>query len=173
MEAVKLTDYEYAWYIQRKGDIMLKAKDIMTKDVITAEPATTIEELARIFMKYKISGAPVVDNKGNLKGIVTENDLISKNSRLHIPTILRLFDAYIPLGTSKMENEIRRMAASTVEDICTKDVITVDEEASVEYVATLMTEKKIHLLPVLKEGKLAGIIGKKDLIKGFVNEHSE
>lgn len=152
---------------------MLKAKDIMTKDVITAEPATTIEELARILMKYKISGVPVVDNKGNLKGIVTENDLISKNSRLHIPTILRLFDAYIPLGTSRMENEIRRMAASTVEDICTKDVICVDEEASVEYVATLMTEKKIHLLPVLKEGKLAGIIGKKDLIKGFVNEYSE
>jgi len=152
---------------------MLKAKDIMTKDVITAEPATTIEELARVFMKHKISGAPVLDNKGNLIGIVTENDLISKNSRLHIPTILRLFDAYIPLGTSKMENEIRRMAASTVEDMCTKDVITVDEEASVEYVATLMTEKKIHLVPVLKEGKLSGIIGKKDLIKGFVNEHSE
>ena len=111
---------------------MLKAKDIMTKDVITAEPATTIEELSRILMKYKISGVPVVDNKGNLEGIVTENDLISKNSRLHIPTILRLFDAYIPLGSSKMENEIKRMAASTVEDICTKDVITVDEEASVE-----------------------------------------
>jgi CBS-domain-containing membrane protein len=168
-----LTDYEQAWYIQSKGDIMLKAKDIMTKDVITAEPATTIEELARVLMKHKISGAPVLDNKGNLIGIVTENDLISKNSRLHIPTILRLFDAYIPLGTSKMENEIRRMAASTVEDMCTKDVITVDEEASVEYVATLMTEKKIHLVPVLKEGKLSGIIGKKDLIKGFVSEHSE
>jgi CBS domain-containing protein len=151
---------------------MLKAKDIMTKDVITAEPATTIEELARLLMQYKISGVPVVDNKGNLKGIVTENDLISKNSRLHIPTILRLFDAYIPLGTSRMENDIRRMAASTVEDICTKDVITVDEEASVEYVATLMTEKKIHLLPVLKEGELAGIIGKKDLIKGFAGEAS-
>ena len=149
---------------------MLKAKDIMTKEVITVKPETTIEELARLLMKRQISGAPVVDDKGKIVGIVTENDLISKNSRLHIPTILRLFDAYIPLGTSKMESDIRKMAASTVEDICTKEIITVDEEASVEYIATIMTEKRIHILPVVREGKLVGIIGKKDLIKGIAVE---
>ena len=149
---------------------MLKAKDIMTKEVISVKPETTIEELARLLMKQQISGAPVVDDKGKIVGIVTENDLISKNSRLHIPTILRLFDAYIPLGTSKMESDIRKMAASTVEDICTKEIITVDEEASVEYIATIMTEKRIHILPVVREGKLVGIIGKKDLIKGIAAE---
>jgi CBS domain-containing protein len=149
---------------------MLKAKDIMTKEVISVKPETTIEELARLLMKQQISGAPVVDHKGKIVGIVTENDLISKNSRLHIPTILRLFDAYIPLGTSKMESDIRKMAASTVEDICTKEIITVDEEASVEYIATIMTEKRIHILPVVREGKLVGIIGKKDLIKGISGE---
>jgi CBS domain-containing protein len=149
---------------------MLKAKDIMTKEVITVKPETTIEELARLLMKRQISGAPVVDDNGKIVGIVTENDLISKNSRLHIPTILRLFDAYIPLGTSKMESDIRKMAASTVGDICTKEIITVDEEASVEYIATIMTEKRIHILPVVREGKLVGIIGKKDLIKGIAAE---
>ena len=149
---------------------MLKAKDIMTKEVITVKPETTIEELARLLMKQQISGAPVVDDNGKIVGIVTENDLISKNSRLHIPTILRLFDAYIPLGTSKMESDVRKMAASTVEDICTKEIITVDEEASVEYIATIMTEKRIHILPVVREGKLVGIVGKKDLIKGISGE---
>jgi CBS domain-containing protein len=149
---------------------MLKAKDIMTKEVITVKPETTIEELARLLMKQQISGAPVVDVNGKIVGIVTENDLIGKNSRLHIPTILRLFDAYIPLGTSKMESDIKRMAASTVEDICTKEIITVDEEASVEYIATIMTEKRIHILPVVRDGKLVGIIGKKDLIKGIAGE---
>ena len=149
---------------------MLKAKDVMTKEVISVKPETTIEELARLLMKQQISGAPVVDDKGKIVGVVTENDLISKNSRLHIPTILRLFDAYIPLGTSKMESDIRKMAASTVEDICTKEIITVDEEASVEYIATIMTEKRIHILPVVREGKLVGIIGKKDMIKGIAAE---
>jgi CBS domain-containing protein len=152
---------------------MLKAKDIMTKDVITVKTDTTLEEFARILMKHHISGAPVVDGKGNLRGIATENDLISKNSRLHIPTILRLFDAYIPLGASKLEDEIKRVAALTVGEISSKDVVTVDEETSVEYIATLMTEKKIHLLPVLKEGKILGIIGKKDLIKGVAGEAPE
>jgi len=151
---------------------MLKAKDIMTQNVITVKPDTTIEELARTLMRDQISGTPVVDDKGKLVGIVTENDLISKNSRLHIPTILRLFDAYIPLGTSKLETDIKRMTANTVKDICSKEVITIDSETSLEYIATLITERKIHLLPVLKEGKLVGIIGKKDLIKGFSGETS-
>jgi CBS-domain-containing membrane protein len=151
---------------------MLKAKDIMTKDVITVRPDATIDDLARLLVKHDISGVPVVDDKGKLRGIVTENDLITKNSRLHLPTILRLFDAYIPLGTSKMEDEIRRMAASRVDEICTKEVITVDCEASAEYIATIMTEKKIHLLPVLEEGKLAGIIGKKDVIRGMAGDSS-
>jgi len=149
---------------------MFKAKDIMTQNVITVKTETTIEELARILRSHGISGAPVVDEKGKLNGIVTENDLISKNSRLHIPTILRLFDAYIPLGTSRLEDDIRRMTALTVDEICSKNVITVDEETSVEYIATLMTEKKIHLVPVLKGGEIVGIIGKKDLIKGVIGE---
>jgi CBS-domain-containing membrane protein len=156
--------------IIEKGRWMLKAKDIMTRDVITVKPTTIIEELARVLVKYQISGAPVVDDNGNLEGIVTENDLIGQNSRLHIPTVLRLFDAFIPLGTSRLENEIKKMAATTVREICTKDVITVDEEASIEDVASIMTGEKIHLLPVLHEGRLTGIIGKKDLIRGIAME---
>jgi len=160
-------------HIINKGVNMLKAKDIMTKDVITVKPDTTIEALARLFIKHQISGAPVVDDKGNLNSIVTENDLIAKDSRLHIPTILRLFDAYIPLGTSKLEDEMRRMAAYKVDEICTREVVTVDDEASIEYVATMMTEKKIHLLPVLRGGELVGIIGKKDLIRSIAGEGSQ
>jgi CBS-domain-containing membrane protein len=152
---------------------MLKAKDIMTRDVITVKKTTTLGELAGIITQHNISGTPVVDDKGNLQGIVTENDLISQNRRLHIPTILRLFDAFIPLGTSKLENEIKRISASTVEDIFTKEVVTVDEETPVDTVATIMAEKNMHLLPVVTKGEIVGIIGKKDIIKGISNEASE
>src|SRR6266498_1044275 len=125
-----------------KGAGMLTAKDIMTKDVVTVSPDTKVEELGRLFIEKGISGAPVVDSGGSLVGVVTENDLISKNSRLHIPTILRLFDAFIPLGTSKLEGEIKKMAGSTVEDICIKKVLTVDGETPVDEIATMMNEKK-------------------------------
>jgi CBS domain-containing protein len=111
-----------------------------------------------------------MDAGGRLFGIVTENDLISKNSRLHIPTILRLFDAFIPLGASKLEVEIKKMTASSVAEICNRKVVTVLEETPVDEIATIMNEKKIHLLPVVKEGKVVGIIGKKDLIRGIAGE---
>ncbi len=149
---------------------MLKAKDIMTKDVTAVSPGTTVEELGRLFIRKEISGAPVVDADGSLFGIVTENDLISKNTRLHIPTILRLFDAFIPVGASKMEVEIKKMTASTVGEICTKKVVSVAEETLIDEIATIMNEKRIHLLPVLREGKVVGIIGKKDLIRGIAGE---
>ena len=149
---------------------MLEAKDIMTKEVITVKEATTIQELAQILVQNRISGVPVVDDEGRLTGVVTENDLINKNKKLHIPTILRLFDAYIPLGTSKLETDIMRMAAITVGDIRTKDVVSVKEETRVEDIATIMSEKNIHLLPVLRDGILVGIVGKRDLINAVARE---
>ncbi|MCL4537691.1 MAG: CBS domain-containing protein [Nitrospirae bacterium] len=148
---------------------MQKAKDIMIRDVITVKPATTIEDLARIFIEKNISGAPVVDDNGDLIGIVTENDLISQNKRLHIPTVVRLFDAFIMLESpGRIEKEIKKMAAVTVDDICTKDVITATEDMLVEDIATIMSEKKVHLIPVVDGRKVCGIIGKMDLIKGMV-----
>ncbi len=147
---------------------MLKARDIMTKDVVTVKPSTTIEDLAHILIDHNISGAPVVNDEGALIGIVTENDLISKNKRLHIPTIMRLFDAYIMLESpATIERELKRMAAVTVNDIFVKDAVTVTEENTVEEIATIMSEKKAYLMPVLSGGKITGIIGKMDLIKGI------
>ena len=114
-----------------------------------------------------ISGAPVVDENGEMFGIVTENDLISQNTQFHIPTILRIFDAIIPLvSSSKMEKEIMKMTASTVGEICSKEVVTIDEETSLEDIATMMTDKGIHLLPVVKDKEIVGIVGKKDIIRG-------
>lgn len=146
---------------------MLKAKEIMSKDVITVTPSTTIEELARILVEHRISGAPVVGDSGDLVGIVTENDLINQNKRLHIPTVVRLFDAFIMLDSpGRIEKEIKKMAAVTVNDICTKEVISVSENTTLEDIATIMSEKKVYLIPVVEGKKIKGIVGKMDLIKG-------
>src|SRR5574342_876407 len=108
---------------------MLTAKDIMTKDVITVRPDTSIEELASLLVENRISGAPVVDDSGNLFGIVTENDLISRNKRLHIPTVISFLDAAIYLESSrKFEDEVKRVAATKVGDICARKVVTITED---------------------------------------------
>jgi CBS-domain-containing membrane protein len=148
---------------------MIKAKDVMTADVITVTPDTTVEELGRLFIEKRISGAPVLDADDNLFGIVTENDLIKRNERFHIPTMIRLFDAFIPVGgDSSIEREIKRMSASKVSEICTRKVVTVGPETPLTDIATIMSEKDVHLLPVVSSGKLVGIIGKMDVIKGTV-----
>lgn len=147
---------------------MATAKDIMTKEVITVTTDVTIEGLARIFTRHDISGAAVVDEQGKLIGIVTENDLIKMEQRLHIPTVINIFDAVIYLGSSKrFEEDIKRMAATRVEDIYRKDIVTITENSTIEEIATIMSEKNIHHLPVVRKGKLAGIVGKKDIVKAI------
>ena len=145
---------------------MLTAKDIMTKAVVTVKPETSIEELSSLLVKNQISGVPVVDSSGALYGIVTENDLISRNKRLHIPTVVSFLDAAIYLESSKkFEEEVRRLAATKVGDICARKVITITEDTTVTDIATIMAEKKAHLLPVLTKGKVVGIVGKRDVVK--------
>ena len=151
-----------------EGETMLKAKDIMTTEVISVSTATTVEEFARILVERRISGAPVIDDQGSLIGIVTENDLIRKNKKFHIPTIVRLFDAYIMLESkSRIEQEIKEMAAVTVDDIYRKGVVTIGEDTPVDEIATIMSEKAVHLIPVVEGKKIKGIIGKIDIIKGL------
>lgn len=150
---------------------MPRAAEIMKKDVITLRPEMSVEEAGRVFIEHNIGGAPVVDDAGNLYGIVTENDLIARDKRLHIPTILRIFDAYIALGsTSAMREELRKMAARTVKDIMTADVISVTEDTPLEELATIMTEKGVHLLPVVKGTRLVGVVGRHEVLKAAASE---
>jgi CBS domain-containing protein len=144
----------------------VKAKDIMKRDVVTVHPDTSVEELGRLFIEKDISGAPVIDEEGNLFGIVTEGDLISTEKGFHIPTVIRIFDAFIPLESdAKVEKEIKKMAATKVSEICSREVVTVDEDTDIGEIATIMSEKRIHLIPVVSEGRIEGIIGKKDVIR--------
>ena len=149
--------------MQQEG--MLTARDIMNREVYTVGPETSVEEVGRLFIEKDLSGAPVVDDEGRLIGIVTENDLISQEKRFHIPTIIRIFDAFIPLESdAKVEAEIKKMTATTVSEISSGEVITVEEDTPLNDIATIMTEKKIHLLPVLKEGKIVRFIVNIDIL---------
>jgi len=150
---------------------MLTAKDIMTRTVVTVKPETSIEELASLLVKNQISGVPVVDDKGDLYGIVTENDLISQNKRLHIPTVVSFLDAAIYLESSKkFEQEVKRITATKAGDICARKVLTISEDTTLVDIATIMDEKKTPLLPVVKNGKLVGIVGKRDVVKAVARQ---
>jgi len=148
---------------------MLKAVDIMTKEVKTVTEETSVRDLARILTENRIGSVPVVDADGKLIGIVTESDLIEQDKNLHIPTVISLFDWIIYLESEKkFERELKRMTARTVGDIYTRDVITIAPSTPVSEIADTMSNRKIHTLPVVDEGRLVGIVSRIDIIRSMV-----
>ena len=145
---------------------MQTAGDIMTREVITVRRETTVRELAELFASHQISSVPVVDEAGELLGIVTETDLVEQDKNLHIPTVISLFDWVIYLESDKkFEKELKKVTGQTVGDIFTEEVLTVTPGDPVSRAADIMTEQRVNAVPVVDGRKLVGIISRIDLIK--------
>lgn len=145
---------------------MVKAEDIMTREVISIREDASVRELAALLLTNNISGAPVVDVQGSLVGVVTESDLIFQNKKVHLPTAVAILDAFVFLERpGRTEEELKKIAGTRVGDICSRKLVTVTPDTELEELATLMAEKKVHTLPVLKGELLVGVIGKSDIIR--------
>ena len=130
---------------------------------------TPLKELAEILYKNRINGVPVVDDEGLLIGIICESDLVRKDKKLHIPTVVALFDAVFYLESSKnIEKEIKQINATTVEELFSREVVTVDEKTPIDEIATIMTQKKIYTIPVMDGNRMVGVIGKGDVIRTLI-----
>lgn len=146
---------------------MKTAQDIMTKDVISVSIDTSIRDLAELLLSKNISGVPICDADNTLCGIVTESDLIFQNKQFKVPPFITILDSFLYLDSpDKMERELKKIAGATVGDIFTDTVITISPDTPLDVIATIMTEKKVHTLPVLSDsGTMVGIVGKKDIIR--------
>lgn len=143
--------------------------DVMTRDVITVKPENTLRELALILSEHNINGVPVVDDHGVVLGVACESDLLNQNKPLHIPTVFILLDSVIPLENPwRLQQEFKRLTATTVGDIYSKPAVCVEPETELSEAARLMAEKKLYTLPVVKAGKLVGIVGKGDIIRSLL-----
>ncbi len=149
---------------------MIKTDDMMTRDVITVNPEMEILEAAKILLDKHINGAPVVDDKGNLLGIICQSDLIAQQKKLPIPSLFTFLDGLIPLSSTKqLEKEVRKIAAITVAQAMSRNPVTVKPDTGIEAVAGLMVDNSFHTLPVVKNGKLVGIVGKEDVLKTIIS----
>ena len=145
---------------------MFKANNIMTKKVISVSPETEITVAAELMFKHHFNGLPVVDETGNLVGIICQDDLIMQQKKVPLPSFFTILDGFIPLVSyKKIEKEVEKMVATTVEQAMTTNPITVEPETSLEDIASLMIKHNVHTLPVLQQGKLIGIIGKEDILR--------
>jgi CBS domain-containing protein len=148
---------------------MQTVADIMTKEVVTVKRETKLRELAGIFETRRFGSLPVVDDAGKVTGIVTASDLIEQGRNLHIPTVISIFDWVIPLqGERTLERELQKMTAQTVGEICSDDVVTITPTDPVSTAADVMSERKLHALPVVEGQKLVGIVSRIDIIRNLV-----
>ncbi len=143
----------------------MQAKDIMTTSVLTVEPETPIGDVAAMLMRRRISGAPVVDGDGKVVGIVSEGDLIRRagaEAERHPSWWLTLLSAPEDRALAYVKSH-----GGTAGDVMTRDVVTVTETTSLEEIASTLSKHDIKRVPVLHDGKLAGVVSRADLMRGL------
>lgn len=150
---------------------MTSAKDIMTRDLITLTPEMDFSSAAKILLENNINGAAVVDDAGQLVGILCQSDLVAQQKKMPVPTLITVLDSYISLGSTKqMEKEVRKIAALTVGEAMTPDPVTIQPDTAIDTIAALMVDSGFHTLPVVDGDQLVGIVGKADMLRTLLSK---
>lgn len=151
----------------------MKARDLMSTKVITVGPDTPVREIAALMVEKHISGVPVVDEEHSLVGIISEGDLLRRpelgTERPHRRRWLSfLTDA------QEQAREFTKTHALRAEEVMTRSVTYVGEDASLGEVVALMEKKNVKRLPVLdKDSRLVGIISRVDMLRTLAARQAE
>ena len=137
----------------------------MTPVVVSVAPETSVREVAQLLTTHALVGVPVIDHTGKLLGIVTQADLIVRDATVHLPRYIQILDSFIYFDNpKKTEEELRRALGVTAKDVMSSPVVTVAEETSVEDAATIMVDKRVNPVPVMKAGRVVGMLSRSDLV---------
>ncbi|MEA2102920.1 MAG: CBS domain-containing protein [Thermodesulfobacteriota bacterium] len=150
---------------------MLRARDIMTTEILTVNPDMEITLTARLLLDNHINGVPVVDEAGGLVGILCRSDLIEQQKDIPLPSFFSLLDGFIQMTSEKhIKKQIQKITAACVSQAMTHDPVFVGPDTMIDEVAALMADRKFHTIPVVDQGKLVGVIGKEDVLKTLISE---
>ncbi len=138
----------------------MQAKDVMTTEVVTVDPESDVTSVAKILFDRRISAAPVVDRDGRIVGIVSEGDLIR---RTECPRGRSWWLALVADTTA----EFVRTHGTRAKDVMTRHIISIGEEAPLSEVARILESNNIKRVPVIKEGRLVGLVSRADILRGL------
>jgi len=155
----------------------MRAIDVMVRDVVTVRADTDVAEAIRLLAHHDVSALPVLDREGNLIGVLSEADLIHRaeiGTEKHRPWWMEAVT-----GASTLAEEFAKSHGKKVGEVMTDGVISVTEEMPLSEIATLFERKRIKRVPVVKDGKLVGIVSRSNLIQalasvvGRIDQHDE
>ncbi|HPK87270.1 MAG TPA: CBS domain-containing protein [Atribacterota bacterium] len=130
----------------------IRAKDMMSDEVITVKKDDSLAEVAELMIKKRISGFPVLEN-GEIIGIITSNDLFLVMDMIKTGELLQNDDTY--------------SSQPSVNFAMSTNIVTVNPETNLDEIISLMKYRNIHTLPVMSQNKLVGVIGRRDIFKSF------
>jgi CBS domain-containing protein len=145
----------------------MRIKDIMTRDVVTVQPGTSLKDAARMLVQKRISGLPVIDGAGQVIGVLSEADVLMKDGAHRSGGPLSwLLD---PVDITRR----LRLDAHVVGEAMTRPPITIDANQPAAAAAELMISQGINRLPVVEGGTLVGIVSRADLVRAFARSDAE
>ncbi|HWK97961.1 MAG TPA: CBS domain-containing protein [Pseudolabrys sp.] len=145
----------------------MNASDVMTREVVTIGPDATVLQAARLMLQHRISGLPVVDGEGNLVGVVSEGDFLRRRETKTEKRRSRWLEFI--MGPGKIAEEYTHTHGSRVDEVMTRDVQTVDENAALEEIIELMEKHRIKRVPVMSGATLVGIVTRSNLMRAMVS----
>ncbi len=145
----------------------MKAEDVMTREVISIDPDSTVLQAARLMLQHHISGLPVIDKEGNLVGVLSEGDFLRRRETKTEKRRSRWLEFL--MGPGRIAAEYSHSHGSKVSEVMTKEVQTVDEATALEDIVDLMERHRIKRVPVLCGGQVVGIITRSNLMHAMVS----
>ena len=145
----------------------MNAADVMTAHVISVTPDASILECIRLMLQHRISGLPVIDAAGTLVGIVTEGDFLRRvesGTERKRPRWLEFI-----AGPGRLADEYVHSHGRKVGEVMTPDPMTIAEDTPVEEVVRLMEQRRIKRLPVVRAGKVVGIVSRANLLHALAS----
>jgi CBS domain-containing protein len=155
----------------------MRAVDVMVRDVVTVRPETDLAEAVKLLAEHDVSALPVVDADDRVIGILSEADLVHRaeiGTEQHRPWWLEAVT-----GASTLAREFAKSHGQKVGEIMTSEVVSVAEDTPLSEIAALLERKRIKRVPVVREGKLVGIVSRSNLVQalasavGHIDQHSE
>ncbi len=152
----------------------MKVSEIMTKNPVTVQADDPVRDAAGLLRAHRIGGLPVMEGE-NLAGIVTESDIIALldtgglSDDLWLPSPLEVIEVPVRefINWEKTKAALTSIGDKKVREIMSHPAITISEDAEIEDAASLMLSHRIARLPVVRDGRLTGIVARADIIRGI------
>jgi CBS domain-containing protein len=146
---------------------IMKVSDVMTRRVISVSPETSVFVAIQLMLKHHVSGLPVIDNHGKLVGILSEGDLLRRGEIETERKRSLWLDALF--GPADGAADYVHSHGLAVMEVMTRDPMTVTENTRLDEVVRLMENRKVKRLPVLRDGKVIGIVSRANLMRAVLS----